>query len=103
MTSKQYHPSSLETAAVAWEAVLEILNGGAGQKGLRAEANRIRDEIGTSGLRLTVLEWVDEIDAAWAEVKDQYDQPFDWEFVPAWIADNIDWSGDRPTYRKGGQ
>lgn len=102
MKEKQYPASSLETAACAWEAVLEILNSGAGRKGLRSQANRIREEIGTSGLRLIVMGWVDEIDAAWAVVKDQYDQPFDWEFVPGWIAENIDWSGQQPVIRKGG-
>lgn len=103
MEDKQYPAASLETAAVLWEAVLEILNGGAGHKGLRAQAQRIREELGTGGLRLTVLRWVDLIDADWAKVKDTYDQPYDWEFVPDWIAANIDWSGDRPTYKLGGR
>jgi hypothetical protein len=58
--------------------------------------------MGTSALRLTVLRWVELIDADWAKVKDTYDQPFDWEFVPEWIATNIDWSGETPVYKIGG-
>lgn len=99
MEQPSYTQASLETAACVWEAVLEILNGGAGQKGLRAQAQRIREAIGTSELRVLVLRWVDLIDAEWAKVKDSYDRPFDWEFVPEWIARNIDWTGDRPIYK----
>lgn len=100
---EHYDASSLETAACLWEAVLEILNNGAGQKGLRAQAQRIREQMGTSALRLTVLRWVDLIDADWARVKDDYDKLFDWDFVPEWIAANIDWSGDKPVYKIGGR
>jgi hypothetical protein len=98
-----YNAASLETAACIWEAVLEILNGGAGQKGLRHQAQRIREKMGTNGLRLAALRWVDLVDEEWAKVKDTYDQPFDWEFVPDWIARNIDWSSDAPVYRIGGR
>lgn len=97
--AEHYTSESLETAACIWEAVLDILNGGAGQKGLRHEAQRIREAIGTAELRVLVLRWVDLVDAEWAKVRDTYDGPFDSEFVPDWIARNIDWSGDRPTYR----
>lgn len=103
MEDKQYSATSLETAACLWEAVLEILNGGAGQKGLRAQAQRIRESMGTAELRSTVLRWVDLIDAEWAKVGDEFSGPYDWEFVPDWIARNIDWSGDRPTYKLGGR
>lgn len=96
-----FSAESLETAACLWEAVLDLLNGGAGQKGLRHQANRIREQMGTSALRVTVLRWVELIDAEWAKVKDEYDQPFDWEFVPEWIATNIDWSGSSPIYKLG--
>jgi hypothetical protein len=103
-TVKETYPAtSLETAACLWEAVLEILNGGAGHKGLRAQAQRIRENMGTSGLRLAVLRWTELVDADWAKVKDEYDQPFDWEFVPEWIAQNIDWSGETPVYKIGGR
>lgn len=103
MEQHTYKASSLETAACVWEAVLDILNGGAGQKGLRHQAQRIRENMGTSALRLAAMRWVDLVDAEWAKVKDTYDQPFDWEFVPEWIARNIDWSGEMPVYKIGGR
>lgn len=96
-----YPVTSLETAACLWEVVLEILNGGASYIGLRAQAQRIRENMGTSALRLTVLRWTELVDADWAKVKDEYEQPFDWEFVPTWIAHNIDWSGETPVYKIG--
>lgn len=100
MEDKQYSATSLETAACLWEAVLEILNGGAGQKGLRAHANRCRENLGTSHLRLTVLAWVDAVDADWATVKEEcWDKPYDWEWIPEWIANNVDWSGNGPELR----
>lgn len=94
-----FNAESLETAACIWEAVLEILNGGAGHKGLRVQAQRIRENIGTAELRSVALRWTELVDAAWEKVKDSYSGPFDWEFVPEWIAQNIDWSGDKPTYK----
>lgn len=100
---RKYDTESLETAACVWEAVLDILNGSAGEKGLRKKAQRIRENLGTAELRCLVLRWVDLIDAEWAKVKEDYDGPFDWEFVPDWIASNIDWTGDRPIYKLGGR
>lgn len=103
MIQQQYSAASLETAACLWEAVLELQNGGRGHKGLRHQVAAARERMGTSALRLTVLRWVDLVDAEWAKVKDTYDQPFDWEFVPEWIARNIDWSGDMPVNKIGGR
>ena len=100
MTSKQYPPSSLETAACLWEAVLELVRERAGEKGLRAQVDRCRENMGTSHLRLTVLSWVDAADADWATVKEEcWDRPFDWEWIPEWIANNVDWSGEQPVLR----
>lgn len=94
-----YPAASLETAACLWEAVLEILSGGAGQRGLRAKAQRARENMGTSGLRRTVLAWTEAADADWAVVKDTYDAPFDWEWIPEWIVLNVDWDGHAPELR----
>lgn len=102
MIQQQYSAASLETAACLWEAVLELQNGGRGHKGLRHQVTAVRERMGTSALRLTVLRWVDLVDAEWAKVKDTYDQPFDWEFVPDWIEQHIDWTTDHPTYKIGG-
>ena len=101
MEDKQYSAASLETAACLWEAVLELLHGGRGHKGLRHQVEATRERMGTSGLRLAVLRWVDLVDAEWAKVKDTYDQPFDWEFVPDWIEQHIDWTTNHPTYKLG--
>lgn len=98
---EQYPASSLETAMCVWEAVLEIMNGGAGHKGLRVQAQRIRQNMGTSALRLAVMEWVELIDAAWERDKASYSDPFDWGYVPEWLARHIDWSGSRPVYMIG--
>lgn len=93
-----YSASSLETAMCVWEAVLEIINGGTGHKGLRNQAQRIRQNMGTSALRLAVMEWVELIDAAWERDKSTYSDPFDWGYVPEWLERHIDWSGARPVY-----
>lgn len=98
--AEHYPAASLETAACLWEAVLDILNGGAGHKGLRARVDRVRENMGTSGLRLAVLEWVDAADADWATVKEEcWDQPFDWEWIPQWIANNVEWTTGQPVLR----
>jgi hypothetical protein len=99
-----YPAASLETAACLWEAVLELRD----SKSLSdtAAAARCADiraafgRIGTSGTRLTVLGWTDLVDRAWAQARDHYDAPFDWEFVPDWIIANIDWSAEYPTVRE---
>ena len=94
-----FNAESLETAACIWEAVLHILHCGSGEKGLRFKAQRMQQNIGTAELRRIALRWTELVDAAWEKVKDSYGAPFDWEFVPEWIAQNIDWSGDKPTYK----
>lgn len=100
MEQQTYPPASLETAACLWEAVLDLMRGNAGAKGLRAQVDRCRESMGTSHLRLTVLGWVDAADADWATVKEEcWDRPFDWEWIPEWIANNVDWSGERPELR----
>lgn len=87
--------ASLETAACLWEAVLE-----------RRDDPLIHsafERLGTSSIRLTVLNWVQLVDAAWAKARDTHDAPFDWEFVPQWISANIDWTTDYPTYKLRGR
>lgn len=41
---------------------------------------------------LTVVGWTGAVEAAWSAVADGYDLCFDWDFVPGWIIDHIDWS-----------
>lgn len=101
-----YPAASLETAACLWEAVLdferEADDDDATDEGKRRGSliRAAREEMGTSHLRLTVLQWVDAVDAAWLAVDTdngafprggQYDDAFDWAFVPNWIAENVEW------------
>jgi len=56
--------------------------------------------VGTVDLRLTVVGWTNAVEAAWSMVADRYDLSFDWDFVPGWIIDHIDWSDPaHPTIR----
>ncbi len=97
----QYRASSLETAACLWEAVLEMESDTDGEWSALISATRAA--IGTSALRLTVIGWTDAVDAAWQAADGcedmgrggEYDGPFDWEFVPGWIAANVDWTDPR--------
>ncbi|MFD2427633.1 ATP-binding protein [Sphingobium scionense] len=36
--------------------------------------------------------WTDTVEASWREIENDYPLCFDWDFVPAWIIDHIDWS-----------
>lgn len=96
---KTFTAASLETAACLWEAVQEMLNGSAGHRGLRAKAQRVRENMGTSGLRKTVLGWTEAADADWEKVKETYDAPFDWEWIPEWVVLNVEWDGHAPELR----
>ena len=87
--------SALETSACLWEAVLTLRDHPATDPDAIALALAIRetcDAIGTADLRLTVVGWTGAVEAAWSAVADSYDRCFDWDFVPGWIIDHIDWS-----------
>lgn len=110
-----YPGASLETAACLWEAVLdferEADDDDATDEGKRRGSliRAAREAIGSAALRLSVLSWVDAVDAAWLAADTgngafpgggQYDDAFDWAFVPNWIAENVDWDGpNAPTLR----
>jgi len=95
--------SALETAACLWEAVLTLRDHPATDPDAIALALAIRETcnaVGTADLRLTVVGWASAVDAAWSAVADSYDLCFDWDFVPDWIIDHIDWSDPaHPTIR----
>lgn len=116
-----YPASSLETAACLWEAVLEmegvdltLLPKGRANRaeiGERALAIKAaRERVGTVGLRLTVIGWTEAVDAAWKAADDpkgtgyggEYPHAFDWDFVPYWIAENVDWGTVYPSMRSAG-
>src|SRR3546814_20522066 len=60
--------------------------------GLALAIGKTFDALGTAALRLTVVGWTDAVEASWREVENDYPLCFDWDFVPAWIIDHIDWS-----------
>ena len=95
--------SALETAACLWEAVLTLRDHPATNQDAVALALAIRETcnaVGTADLRLTVIGWTGTVEAAWSAVADSYDLCFDWDFVPGWIIDHIDWSDPtHPTIR----
>jgi hypothetical protein len=90
----------LETAACLWEEIISLhMRGslkdpdGTLQTCVNPDAPPVARAVtewlegsGYGEVRLTVLGWVDECDAAWkAEDRDDYSGSFDWDFVPAWL------------------
>lgn len=117
-TPATYTAASLETAACLWEAVLEMESvdlarlpkSRANYTAVASRASAIkaaRARIGTVGLRLTVIGWTNAVDAAWKATDDpkgtgyggEYPDAFDWDFVPHWIAANIDWDTEYPSVK----
>ena len=91
----QYSQASLETAAGLWEAVLTLRPRPITDPdaiGLAPAIGKSFDALGTAALRLTVIGWADAVEAAWREVQNDYPLCFDWDFVPDWIIDHIDWT-----------
>lgn len=99
MEDKTYSAASLETAACLWEEVLALLQR-TPPTPISSLIEAARERMGTSHLRLTVIGWTDAADEDWTTVKtDLWDRPFDWEWIPEWIAANVDWSGEEPALR----
>jgi hypothetical protein len=104
----------LETAATIWEAVLDLkasvpVDGATRTTGeeIGAHIARICTDHGTAELRSTVIGWTERLEADWQAADTcngkyplggQYGEAFDWEFVPAWLIDKVDWTGpDMPS------
>ena len=90
-----YTETSLETAACLWEAVLFLCDHPVtdpDRLALSLDIGKAFDTLGTAALRMTVVGWAEAVETAWRAVEDDYPLRFDWDFVPAWIIDTIDWS-----------
>ncbi|MFT4055133.1 MAG: hypothetical protein QM681_11560 [Novosphingobium sp.] len=87
--------AQFETAACLWEAVLEFRDSPVPDAEGLERACAIRRAcavLGTAALRLLVVGWVDPLEAAWRSREGDFPLAFDWDFVPRWIAERIDWS-----------
>lgn len=100
----------LETAACLWEAVLEIETYATAPIDSRCSPTdrevgeqiaATREAIGSSELRSTVTGWCAAVNSAWELVDRDAENPgggaytggsFDWDFCPAFIMQNVDWS-----------
>ena len=79
--------SALETAACLWEACLKFKDADNSIGHIVSNWFEIK---GTAEVRSTVISWHAECDAAYtAAVATGYDDSFDWEFVPQWLATKL--------------
>ncbi|MCZ0866500.1 hypothetical protein O0V09_14910 [Dasania sp. GY-19] len=70
------------TAMCIWEALLERMSG----KDCDNVYSQKREEVGACEMRSIVLHLLaPAVEAAYEVVKDEYQDPFDWEFVPAFL------------------
>lgn len=79
-----------ETACCAWEALLDA-------KGTEIIGQAF-ERLGTSEIRSFACYVAPMIEQDWQSIGggESYGDPFDWEFVPAWLALNVDWTGEYP-------
>jgi hypothetical protein len=89
----------LITAMCVWEELLE-------QKDARQEVLACFEAIGTNGVRYYAALWCEKVDTAWNTLtpdEQEASVPFDWEFVPAWLKENVDWSNPHLPTPAGGR
>lgn len=71
-----------EAAACLWEEVLENRE--------RPDVRAAFEHRGCADLRATVCGWAEPVHRDWEQASaNGYDDPFDFEFVPAWIKANV--------------
>lgn len=97
----QITESHLFTAACLWEAALEACQRGeaearnervTGYHSFARGLHRYRANHGTAQLRDDVVRLAPACDAAWEALSDDEQDDagsFDWDFVPAWLAQNF--------------
>lgn len=90
-----YTETQVETALCLWEAVIEIDRGGQPAAPWAAywEAN------GTAAFRSKMIDLAPACDADFDLLSGAYGMSFDWDFVPRWLLDRVDWSGPNPTVK----
>lgn len=82
-----------EDAMILWEGVIDWMACGRALP----EAYAYRENYGTAELRTDVLALVPRVRRAWEHVRigsgapKEFDESFDWEFVPWFIASCVDW------------
>lgn len=70
------------TAMCIWEALLERMSG----KDCDNVYSQKREEVGACEMRSIVLHLLaPAVETAYEVVKDEYQDPFDWEFVPSFL------------------
>jgi len=85
-----------EAAMCIWEEILSL-------KERNMQVSRHFEQGGTAAIRLFALSLAKPCHLAWERaVKDAgYDDAFDWEFVPDWISENVNWCGAAPAFVGG--
>lgn len=83
----EYTFAHLEAAACMWEHVLERIRR---HKGGLNPWLEYREAYGAAKLRETVILHAPTLDEAYQRaMRNGYDQPFDWEFVPKYMEDHV--------------
>lgn len=79
-----------ETACCAWEAILNAKDDELIDAAFEA--------LGTCEIRRFACFVAPMIEADWQSIGggESYGDPFDWEFVPQWLALNVNWCGESP-------
>lgn len=78
-----------DAALCLWEAVIDLKGRGAGKDDQPIDI--AFEAIGWASMRSTVAGWAAMVHDDWqqAVTLNDYDDPFDWEFCPDWIAANV--------------
>lgn len=83
----------MEVACCVWEAILDIKSG--------PDVEASFSAIGTSAMRQKACDWAEMVESDYRSIgsDEGYIDPFDWGFVPEWLALNVDWTEGEPTLR----
>jgi hypothetical protein len=77
-----------EVAACLWEAALGMLES-PGDDPVAGALYADREGNGTSQVRMTIIGFTEECEAAWQYVANEYSRCFDWDFVPDWLRERL--------------